>query len=180
MKINDLYIEACRGDEGSERKLFQALAVRFRLFLAQRVGSEQDIEEIVQDTLMTIYGEYKDLKVISSFSAWAYKVLENRMLSYFSTQSRLTVREKYIEKIYRSLKPDNPIDLEELQGRLLDCLKKICGVNPRYARILNLHYQGYGTNDICRKLNITAGNFYTILSRARSLLEYCLDKEEIG
>ncbi|MCP4703685.1 MAG: hypothetical protein GY865_03665, partial [candidate division Zixibacteria bacterium] len=48
--------------------------------------------------------------------------------------------------------------------------------NRRHARILNLHFLGYTTEEICSRLEITKTNMYSLLSRARSMLELCLNK----
>ncbi|MDH4034538.1 MAG: hypothetical protein OEV80_12145, partial [candidate division Zixibacteria bacterium] len=63
-----------------------------------------------------------------------------------------------------------------LKRRLLDCLKKIRSTNLRYARILNLQYQGFDTEDVCRRLAVTRSNLYSLLSRARTVLELCLEE----
>jgi DNA-directed RNA polymerase specialized sigma24 family protein len=62
---------------------------------------------------------------------------------------------------------------------LIDCLRKICAGNNRYARILNFFYQGFNTEEVCRKLKISAGNAYVMLGRARSLLKTCLEMGDI-
>ncbi|MDD5427124.1 MAG: hypothetical protein PHN52_11655, partial [candidate division Zixibacteria bacterium] len=66
-----------------------------------------------------------------------------------------------------------------LRDRLLNCLRKIHGKNSQYARILNLHFQGFTTAEICRKLKITSNYCYVILLRARSMIEYCLERGEV-
>ena len=63
-----------------------------------------------------------------------------------------------------------------LERQLLDCLRALNRSNGRHARILNLHYQGYSVEEICRRLSLTRTNFYTILSRARTILLACLEK----
>jgi len=63
-----------------------------------------------------------------------------------------------------------------LELKLLDCLKKVGQKNIKFARTLNLKYQGYSVEEICDRLEISRENLYTILSRARSALELCLEK----
>ena len=58
-------------------------------------------------------------------------------------------------------------------------VKKIVVVNNRFARILNFHYQGYAVVEVCERLRLTSTNFYSILSRARSMLELCLEKGDV-
>lgn len=180
MSINSLYIEACRGGKEEENCLFKALTVRFRLFTIQRIRNEQDAEEIVQIALAVIYQEYKALDIRTSFAAWAYRVLERRILNFLDKKKKLAEREVQLQEEYIPLDSPTDIEINNIKCRLLECLRKICRTNSRYARILNMHYQGYKTEEICKKMKITSENYYTILSRARSLLEYCLDNGEIS
>ena len=179
MSINTLYEEARQGGPEEEKRLFQALTVRFRLFTIQRIRNDQDAEEVVQNALAAIFQEYKSLDIKFSFAAWAYKVLERRILNFLVRQKNYAKRETELqEELYLPNSPDE-VDIDNIKNRLLECLRKICRSNTRYARIPNMHYQGYKTGEICRKMKITSENYYTILSRARSLLEYCLDKGEL-
>ena len=180
MDANDLYEKARNGDDAAENRLFEQLTVRFRYLATLKLGNEADAEEIAQEALMVISKEYKEITIEISFAAWAYKVLENRILNFLRSK---TVRQCSFEEKKRigdSLDGYHSTPAADLKRRLLDCLRKLGGSNPRYARILNLHYQGFTTNEICEKMEITSGNFYVILSRARSLLQECLDKGGIA
>ena len=125
--------------------------------------------------MTVIAREIADLSIDTSFSAWAYQVLKNRMLAYFKA--------KKVQEDRRANESDgdtaafyevNP----ELTQQLRECLRKVGSANQRYARVLALHYQGYTTNEICDRLNIKEGNFYMLLSRARQMLMTCLSDGE--
>ncbi|MCP4631842.1 MAG: RNA polymerase sigma factor [candidate division Zixibacteria bacterium] len=175
MEINTLYKKACNGDKSSEDEFFHVLTVRFRLFLYQKGVNEEDAKEIVQDAMLTIIEEYKKIVFKTSFSAWAYNVLQNKLLNYYRKSKRRgeTVSSTFENHINQYETWDSDPDLAP---QLLDCLRKIGKTNTRYARILNLHFQGYKVEEICEKLDITSSNLYVILSRARSMLSSCLEK----
>ena len=80
--------------------------------------------------------------------------------------------EQRISETERNPAPPDP----DLKKQLIDCFKKISDTNLRHARIINLHYQGYTTEEICIKLNIKKNNAYVLLNRARTALEQCLEK----
>jgi RNA polymerase sigma factor (sigma-70 family) len=179
LDINVLHEKARSGDVEDVNRLFGFLTVRFRYLATLRLGNEADAEEVAQEALMVISKEYKEVVIESSFAAWALKVLENRILNFLRSK---TIRQRKLEqRVETGDIPDghhsNPGP--DLKGRLLDCLRKLCEWNPRYARILNLHYQGFTTDEICDKMKITPGNFYVILSRARSQLQACLDDRSV-
>jgi RNA polymerase sigma factor (sigma-70 family) len=123
---------------------------------------------------MYIAREYKQIDIRTSFVAWACKVLDNRVLTYIRNKK---TRQDRIRPLAEGAEPTGVLDGDvELKVTLRDCLKKISTDNPRYARILNLHYQGYSTDEVCRKLNMTPNHSYVTLSRARSMLAACLEK----
>lgn len=177
MNINELYDRARAGEQAAEERLFAHLTVSFRLFAQQRIWDKADAEEIVQEALMVIADKYLELEIESSFSAWAYRVVHNKIMDFTKTSKKraeLLERETAANPGETAWRPD-PL----LRIQLMRCFHKIDAVNRRHARILNLYYQGYSTTEICEKLKMTPNHFYVTLSRARSMLEVCLEKGEV-
>lgn len=175
--VNLLYEQAIAGDKRSSELLFCELGVSFRIFVRQRTLNALDGEEIVQEALTTIAEKFREVRIETSFAAWAHKVLSNKLLDHYkSCRVRSEVMTNSVEIDMSADAVSNP----ELKRRLIDCLKRIHGVNSFHARALNLHYQGYSTTEICVRLGVGANNFYVMLSRARTMLRLCLEKGEIG
>jgi RNA polymerase sigma factor (sigma-70 family) len=172
--INALYEKALHGDRIQEEEFFSILTVRFRLIAGHRIRNVEDAEDVVQESLAVICREFRNTAIHTSFAAWAYEVLRHRMLSYFEKRNTRRSKLESLDEI--PLISDEALadDASDLKTSLIDCLMQIGGYNIRYARILNLHHQGYDTEEICGKLNISPGNFYLILCRARILLDKCL------
>jgi RNA polymerase sigma-70 factor (ECF subfamily) len=176
LDINDLYEKARVGGANDQDRLFEVLSVRFRLFACQRIRNEEDAKEVVQDALLKVSDQYRQIEIRVSFGAWAYKVLINELRNYIRKKTRrgdLMETSDRIDGAIGAWEPD-----PDLEPQLVDCVRKLARRNLRYARILNLRYQGYGAEAICRKLDISANNFYVILSRARAMLKSCLEKGE--
>jgi len=177
LDIDTAYKLARDGDSTARENLFRILSVRLRLIANYRIWDTDDCEDVVQDTLMVISKEYSQLEIESSFTAWCRKVLHNRILNYLK------------KKQTRELNMTTGFDLADqtaaigedldFKSTLMNCLGKVMENNPKYARILNFYYQGYSTEEICSRLNLTTGHFYVMLSRARSMLAYCLEKGEV-
>ena len=130
----------------------------------------------MQDSLKTIFEKYRSTDYEISFSAWAYQVVKNRLLTHAATTNRRERRRVDMTQVETQASTEE-ID-PDLERRLLICLERINRAHPRHARILNLHHQGYSQVDICERVGLTRTNFYTILSRARTALEECLKKGE--
>jgi len=173
LEINELQAIARTGDRSTEDELFRRLYARFRLFARQRIRNEADAEEVIQDSLKTIFEKYRQIDFESSFAAWAYQVLTYKLKTYLSTRTR---HDRKLEE--ERIKFDGQVSANpepDLERRLQDCLQQVNRANQRHARILNLHYQGYTVAEICARLKLTRTNLYTILSRARAMLAHCLD-----
>lgn len=177
MNIDKLYNQCRQGDKTAENELFRNLSARFRLFAELKIRDKVDAEDVVQNAIMTIARKHPAIEFEVSFTAWAHKVLHNEILKYYRSRG-------YRDELFISAEADTLPQAEwrsdpELKRHLMECMQKLCEANARYARALNLKYQGYEVLEICRKLNVTAGNFYVILSRARSMLKACLDNGDL-
>lgn len=176
--INSLYRQILAGDSDAIEQMFGILGVSFRMFVRHRVVNSQDGEEIVQNALTTIAEKYQSVQIESSFAGWAHRVLSNKLLDYYKSKRIRSVTAASPEAM-----DTEPLGISSdpaLKMRLLNCLRKMHGANSFHARALNLHYQGYDTEEICAKLGITPGNLYVMLSRARTMLRMCLEKGEIS
>ena len=178
--LNYLYSQTLTGDPDAEKHLFEALDARFRLFVRRRIRNTDDGNELVQNTLMAIKTEYKSTTISLSFAAWAYKVLDNRIMAYFKAQIRTRDRLVSIDDAAIEQSLAAPAIDFELRRQLMSCLERIGKANHNYAKVLNLKVQGHSTQEICAQMKITTTNLYSILSRARSMLERCLEKGEIN
>ncbi len=136
---------------------------------------QSESEDIVQQALTRILEQYLATEIHTSFAAWAQKVLANTIAEYYRRQSMIRRKLDSIAQ-NRSAEAEFAPD-EQLKMGLKRCLSSLHEYNPIYARILNLHYQGYDTDHICRKLDITPGNMYVLLSRARARMRECLMKQ---
>lgn len=174
LDINSLENIARQGDHAAEEKLFQHLSESFQLFVRQKIWSKQDSEEIVQEALATIAQKHKSVGFETSFAAWAYRVLQNKINDYYRAKRRRESRFEYSLETGSSAGTWNPDP--ELKRRLLDCLKQVSLANIRHAEILHLHYIGYAIVDICETLGLTRNAAYILLSRARTMLKSCLEK----
>jgi len=178
MNLNDLYKNAENGDKKAEDKLFQFLSERFGQFANRRIWNKENAKEVAQEALMLIAKEYKSISFEISFQAWAYKVLDNKILNYIKKRRQrgdrvITVAD--INEVGNNVVDTDPV----LRTKLLECLKKVGQVNRRHARIIDLHYLGYKTKEICERLKLSSNMFYIILHRARKMLEKCLETGEV-
>lgn len=170
--LNELHQAAASGDLGAEKQLLEYLRDSFTIFAQQRLGNSQDAEEAVQNALMVIQQYYKDITIEKSFAAWCHKILYHKIMDLYKTKGTQRAHKMKLTELANDRSTQNPDPI--ISRNLLRCLKKVAGRNIRFARILNLHYQGFNKEEICLKLKIKSPYFYVLLSRARNLLADCL------
>lgn len=174
MNINHLYQEYRRGGSEAECRLYGLLTESFRYFVQRRVWNQQDSEEIVQEALLTILLKIGEIEPDTNFAAWAYTVLKNKLMDYGKLQKVRAGKMISLSDNNRSGLSINPEP--DFKIKMSECMRKVCRTNLRFARILNLRYHGFSTDEICDKMQLTRNNLYIILSRARSMLKICLEK----
>ncbi|MBD3402033.1 sigma-70 family RNA polymerase sigma factor [candidate division GN15 bacterium] len=169
--LKTLFDRARSGDTAAEEEMFAYLRARFT-FIAKRRVREGDAEDIAHEACMTVLDRYRALAPDTEFEAWAYRVLRNKIGNYLRHGA---VRRRY------DASPDAPDSLGKGRATdpdtvltLVECLRRLVRTHPRYARVLNLHHHGYDSEEICRRLEISRSNLYSMLSRARALLTECI------
>ncbi len=177
-RMDKLLAKVKTGDQTAEKQIFEILLVRFELLAKRTVRDEESAKDIAQDACATVLEKYKTEEFTTGFEAWAHGVLRMKIGNHIQRMKAQRQRLSTRSDIESTCGSTDSIDFD-LKSRLLTCLKEILEVNSRYARVLNLSYQGYKTDEICQRLGISPGHFYVVLNRGRSLLRLCLDKGEV-
>jgi RNA polymerase sigma factor (sigma-70 family) len=178
LDIESIFKRAQSGDSIAHEELIHRLGERFRLFIHRSIWNKLDAEDILQDTLLIIEKNYRDLVIETSFVAWAHKVLSNQINQYYRKNRIHDGR--FVRKEWDAGEHPSSDTVSDLERRLLDCLRKLHRINRRHARVINLHHQGFTTDEICRKFNVSRNSLYLLLFRARAMLKRCLDTGEVN
>jgi RNA polymerase sigma factor (sigma-70 family) len=171
--MKHLLAKARAGDKASEEELFRFLSARFQAIAIQRIWDTEAAQDVAQEACATVFEKYRTETFTTSFEAWTYGVLRRKISNHLQSskaeRQRLDRSSNEGTSGHSSGSPEH-----ELERRLSECLKRIGKANPRYARVLNLSYQGYKTKEICERLRISPNAMYSVLCRGRSLLKKCL------
>lgn len=171
-RIEKLCVMAQANNELAERELFLLLTVSFRIFAQHKVRDRVEVEDIVQDALAVVAQKYKGMTFVSSFAGWAHNILRNTMASYIrSKATRSRLQPEVMAAMDRGADPPANVDF---QRQVMLCVERVAQQNRKFARALNLRYQGFTVEEIAEKLEIKTDYLYVILARARLMLEACL------
>jgi len=176
LDINEAYEVARSGDEAATERLYGHLLEGFRAVVQHHIWNDADGEEIVQEALVTVISKFRETEIESSFAGWAHQVLRNKIRDYVKLKA---IRARRMDEYKRNqTRPRTMPDDPELKARIKKCFEKVHRANRNHARVLNLHHQGFSTDEICAKLGMTPNGFYIMLMRARTALAKCLRNEE--
>ncbi len=174
--MEELAQKARGGDLSAEKLLFEKLLVRFQYLAKRKIGAECS-EDLAQEACMTVFEKYKNETFTVGFLPWAHGVLKMKIGNFLQKKQRMTGRELDLNEEFNAISPDvDPI----LRRSLIDCIRELAKTGVQYARILNLSFQGFTTEDICNRLRIKANNYYVILNRGRSKLRLCLQGKGVS
>jgi RNA polymerase sigma-70 factor, ECF subfamily len=171
--LHELVRRAREGDLAAEQTVLDHLRVRF-VFLAKRRTGSRDAEDLAQEACLTVAQKYRSLASDVGFEPWAYSVLRNKIGNLLQQRER---DRRYFGETPGDI--DGAMDttdaVPDLKRQLLICLRRIGRVLPQYVRVLNLMYQGYGTEEICERLQVKPNHLYVLLHRARKALKDCME-----
>lgn len=165
---------AKEGDRKAENRLFSELLSKFLTITYYRVRDKELSRDIATEACQIIYCKYRTEKIVTSFEAWAQGILNTHIRHCLSKEIK---RDAALTKLEFPIGEEISIESsEEFKLQLKYCFKRLLVLNNRYARVINLAYQGFKSSDICKKLSISRTNYYVQLYRAREVLWKCLTK----
>ncbi len=125
------------GDAGAHSALLRALVPLLRSFYRRRMrGAEEDVEDLVQETLIAIHARRASYDRDRAFTAWFYAIARHQMIDYFRRR-KVHVPLEDVEAILATEGFEDATSARMDVDRLLDTL------SPKQARaIRDTHVDG--------------------------------------
>lgn len=118
------------GDARAYTALLEALVPMLRSFFARRLrGAADDVEDLVQETMIAIHTRRASYDRDRSFTAWAYAIARYKMIDYFRRR-RVTVPMEGLEDILVSE------GFESATSARMDVDRLLGELSPKQARII--------------------------------------------
>lgn len=142
-------------------------------------SSQQDLEDIIQETFLQVHRSLKSFQGESKFSTWLYRLTINVAMQYVR-QHKKSANVKYSIDGFRHLSdnsssPENNVMEMEKRKLLMDALQKI---SPKKRDVFILHeLQGVEAKEIARILKIPTLTVRTRLFYARKAMYRMLMKD---
>ncbi len=82
--LKALMLKGLGGDAAAHAELLTRMAVLLRRFFARKLGaSDQDVEDLVQETLLAIHLKRETWDSAQPFTAWAYAIARYRLIDLY-------------------------------------------------------------------------------------------------
>lgn len=169
--------EAWRVDHNTQvQQLFVKHQSSIRAFVLSLRPDFAEAEDLLQEVFLTVTRKAGEFRLDSNFRAWAfaiarYKVLEAQRRKQHSLTVNLS--DEAIEALAASV-PDEDFLEVRLQS-VRRCLDRLA---PRAQEIIRLRYHAeHKPEEIARRLQWTCNAVNVALSKARSVLRACVERE---
>lgn len=143
-------------------------------------GNVFDAEDIVQETYLTAFNKFYQLKEKSKCKPWLLRILRNNFLkSYQKKKTRQKLAETdYIEFLKAGISADTAENILEKSSNQQIVQNAMDQLPEKYKEVLLLYYMDdMFYKDIAQALDIPIGTVMSRLSRAREGLKVILLKQ---
>src|SRR5918993_1072035 len=148
---------------------------RFLDFLAARVGTREDAEEILQDAFVRGLQKAGDIRDDERAVAWFYRLLRNALTDHYR---RKAAGQRAVESyVHEAPEADPGLDAE-LEGAICSCVNDLIPLlKPEYSDLIRrVDLGGANVTSVADEIGISAGNARVRLHRARAALRDELEK----
>lgn len=165
--MKELIIKAKRGDKEAFTQLILEIKNDLYKITKIKTTNEEDIQDIVQETMLDAYKYIKKLKDPEKFKAWIIKILINNCNKYYKKKYRDSeLYDNYDIEFYKENIRYN--DDQQLLEDTLDFYEMIKQLKYEERVIIVLYYgEKYTTREIAKILCINENTIKTRLSRAK-------------
>ena len=127
--------------------------------------SEEDVADVMQDTVLSAYEHIQELKNVSYFKTWLTRILINHCKNLLRQQKRCVVSEQVADSESSKAVPESDREFYALVGELPE----------DYRMIFLLYYgEGFRTGEIAQILELNENTVKSRLKRGREKLRQVL------
>ena len=174
-RLRELTLARARaGDEDAFRELTDPHRRELQLHCYRIVGSVQDAEDLVQETLLAAWRGLESFEGRASLRSWLYRIATNRCLNALRTHSRRPL-EPYPDTLLDAMpdsSPDPAARYEAREATELAFIVALQALPPRQRAVLVLRdVLGFSAAEVARMLDSGEVAVKGALQRARAAVD---------
>ncbi|RYZ01336.1 MAG: sigma-70 family RNA polymerase sigma factor [Myxococcales bacterium] len=157
------------------RGAWKELEQRLRPYLARRVASRADVDDVVQDILVRVYEGLGALRDEERFGAWVYRVANSAIIDRARRHARSS---SSISSAESTVPAPSAADDEQLQSELGECVALFVGRLPSpYREAVTLtELQGLSQKQAAEMLEISLSGLKSRVQRGREKIRYMFEE----
>ncbi|OSY88997.1 RNA polymerase sigma-70 factor [Tenacibaculum holothuriorum] len=167
MELKKLIEQCCQNNMEAQTKVYQLYASKLFGICLKYSKNQQDAEDTLQDSFLTIYHKIHQYNFKGSFEGWMKRITINTAIQKYRKNNTLQIikEEEIVEEEIILELNDDTIGVDFL-------LKLIQELPDRYRLVFNLYVlDNYSHKEIATMLSISEGTSKSNLSRAKSILK---------
>jgi len=157
------------GDKRAYSDLLRETAYFLRPFLERKLNSRNEVDDLLQEILLSIHKARHTYDGKRPYRPWAYAIAKYRLLDY--------LRIHYADNLFSA------IELSEVENSLQNYVKEyrvnyesisesICKLPEKQAQILRMmHQEGYTAKEVAKKTGMTESAVKVAAHRAYKMLK---------
>ncbi len=170
----------------------------FFRFTIYRVKNREVAEDLVQETFLSGLKSLNNFRRDCPEKSWLYNILRNKIIDHFRKKTNREIKQSsavieadddsFFSNFFKpggqwsneaspenwNISADKILERKEFMEFLILCLSLL---PEMWEKVFNLKtIEDLPSKDICKELNITPSNLWTIIHRAKLQLRGCLEK----
>lgn len=162
------------GNKEAFENLVNMYQKKLYIIAQSRIEKEEDIKDVIQDTLLQAYINIDSIKKSTSFNGWITQILLNNCSSIFRGNKRVVYS-------YEELKNETCAATEDKFNAIestTDVFSIVERLPEQDKTLLMMHFSdGYTTKEISKMLNINESTVRTKIRRYRKKIKEEYDEE---
>lgn len=162
-----------RGNRKAQHELFEMFAPKMLSVCRQYIKHGDLAEEVMLSGFFKVFNKIETYSGNGSFEGWIRRIMVNESLSELRRQKKLNFQDESVieNSLEHSAYMDSELESEEIQ-KLIDALP------DGYKTVFVLYVvEGYKHSEIAELLQISEGTSKSQLSKARSMLQVMINKQ---
>lgn len=165
---------ALKGDQQAYATLLQETARLLRPFLSKRLYSGNEVDDVLQEILISIHKARHTYDGQRPYMPWAYAIakfrLHDHLRAHYADELRQAIDISEVENDLQEVVTETPLSYESISG-------DIQNLPAKQATILQLmHQEGYTAKEVAKKIGMTESAVKVAAHRAYKVLRRKLEK----
>lgn len=159
------------------RGVWQELEVHLRPYVARRVPSPSDVDDVVQEVFLRIHRGTAELRDAESFGGWVYRIAGRAVVDHLRARSRHPVVPS-IESEPPAEPTSEPSDDPALEGDLAECVALFVARLPSpYREAITLtELQGLTQKEAADMLGVSLSGMKSRVQRGRERIRHMFEE----